>query len=65
MCMVSQYSWLNGEGSVAIPSGFYSIVSRCVEARSGSCPVSSVEVLGLLLHHRNIASMNSVCFKAM
>ena len=51
-------SWLDGEGSVAVPSGFYSIVIRCTET---TCPVSSVEALGLLLHHRNFTSIRNVC----
>jgi hypothetical protein len=48
--------WLDGEGSVAVPSGFYSIVTRCVET---TCPVSSLEALGLLLHHRNFTSITN------
>ena len=56
-------SWLDGEGSAAVPSGFYSIVTRCVKARTTPCPASSVEALGLLLHHRNLTSINTVsCF---
>lgn len=54
--------WLNGNGSVAIPSGFYSIVTRCVEVRNygASCPVSSVDVLGVLLPHQPPSSHVSV-----
>ena len=53
-------SWLNGEGSAAVPNGFYSIVTRCVEAMTTPCPVSSVEALGLFLHHQNLTSIDTV-----
>jgi ectonucleotide pyrophosphatase/phosphodiesterase family protein 1/3 len=48
--------WLNGNESVAIPSGFFSIVIRCVDAMSEPCPASSVYVLGVLLPHRPLLS---------
>ena len=48
---------------MAVPSGFYSIVSRCGEARSDPCPVSSLEVLGLVLHHRKLVTVKHVCKK--
>ena len=45
--------WLSRSGSIAIPSGFYSIVSRCMETvTSDPCPAARVEVLGILLPHK-------------
>lgn len=48
------FRWLNGKDTVAVPTHFFGIVIRCSTTSSiGSCPASSLDVLGVLLPHQS------------
>ena len=67
--------WLNGKDTVAVPTHFFGIVTRCsATSSSGSCPASSLDVLGVLLPHQSDLPSTTVslthnihvwCFKYM